>query len=219
MKPAAFLRPPLLVAFSLSLALNAAAGPLSGKVIVLDPGHATINFQRSVINTGKSTGSFPEHRLTLEIATQLGKILEEQGATVYFTRTRDDYWRQSYSPIEDNKMRAWMANELSADAFIAIHCDWNPSRRFRGVTTFWEKPQSRKLGELIQRRLVQDLGTSNRGVIHDSFTVLDQAKMPAVLVECGFMSNRAEGKKLAQPEYQRRVALALASAVTRFFSK
>jgi len=201
------------------LAVPAGAGlPLTGKVVVLDPGHAAVNYQRAVVNSGKSRGSVDEHRLTLDIAVSLAELLKADGATVYLTRTPADYWRSSYSAIEDNKSRAFFANEVKADIFIAIHCDWHPNRQFYGVTTFYSSPASRRLGEEIQRRLVSDLKTRDRGVIRSNFTALDNAKMPAVLVETGFMSNRTEGKKLLQPAYQKKVAGAMASAVRRYFA-
>src|SRR3954462_2859273 len=76
-----------------------AALPLAGKVIVLDPGHAAVDFRRSVVNSGKSGNGMAEHRLTLEIATYLAAMPEADGATVYITRTNADYWRTSYSAI------------------------------------------------------------------------------------------------------------------------
>ena len=192
---------------------------LGGKIIVLDPGHAAINFQRAVINPGKSKGDvIVEHRLTLEIAEALAQVLEADGATVYLTRTPNDYWRAGYSAIEDNKARAFFANEVKADVLIAIHCDWHPSRRFYGVTTFYSAPSARGLGETMQHQLVHDLRTHDRGVIQTHFTVLDHADMPAILVETGFMSNRTEGRKLAQSAYQKRIAAAMASALRRYFA-
>ena len=192
---------------------------LSGKIVVLDPGHATINFQRSIVNSGKSKGdAIAEHRLTLEIATALAEALKADGATVYLTRTNQDYWRTGYSAIEDNKARAFFANEVKADALIAIHCDWHPSRKFYGVTTFYSAPSSRQLGEEMQKHLVRDLDTHDRGVVQSHFTVLDHADMPAILVETGFMSNRTEGKKLNQSAYQKRVAAAMAGALRRYFA-
>ena len=209
----------VLLGLSLAAAPTSAGLPLTGKVIVLDPGHAAVNFQRNVINSGKSRDTLaPEHGLTLAIATYLAGILEADGATVYLTRTQSDYWREGYSAIEDNKARAYFANEVKADMLMAIHCDWHPSRKFYGVTTFYSATNGRSLAENIQKRLVNDLGTHDRGVIRSSFTVLDHANMPAILVETGFMSNRTEGKKLTQAAYQKRVAAALASGIRRYFA-
>src|SRR4051812_47039805 len=76
---------------------------LTGHIIVLDPGHGTANFYGKVINPGRENNSgHKEHKLALEIATRLGALLEKEGAQVYYTRTWDDYWRQSYGTVEDN---------------------------------------------------------------------------------------------------------------------
>jgi len=201
-----------------AVSLASAEPPLSGRRIVVDAGHGTIDFDRRIINTGKSREGLYEHRLTMEIALYLGKILEEDGATVFYTRNRDDYWREGYGSAEDNKARAYFANELNADALICIHCDWNPSRRFQGVTTYYAKNNSAEMGGWIQRQLTKDLKATDRGLVRDSFTILDHAEVPTVLVETGFLSNRTEGKKLLQPAYQKRVAGALASALRGYFS-
>lgn len=206
-------------AAAIAVATQAAADPsLSGKRIVIDPGHGTIDFEHRIINTGKMAGNgFPEYRISMEIAQALGKLLEDDGAIVFYTRNPDDFWRESYSPAEDNSARAYLASDLKADALICLHCDWSPRRRFKGVTTFWEKDNSRDLAERIQHQLVHDLKTIDRGVVHDSFTILDHSNVPTVLVENGFMSNRAEGRRLQQPAYQKKIARALATAIRGFF--
>lgn len=202
-----------------SLATTAGAdAALSGRRVVLDPGHGTIDFERTVINSGKSRDGVVENRLTMEIALQLGRMLEEDGATVFFTRDREDYWRSGYGSAEDNKARALFANDVNADAYISIHCDWHPSRRYHGVTTFYTKDNSRDLGARIQRQLVTDLKAYDRKLVRDSFTVLDHAEMPAVLVETGFLSHRTEGRKLLKAAYQKQIAAALASALRGYFS-
>lgn len=192
--------------------------PLSGRRIVLDAGHGTIDYELDVINSGKSRDGIGENRITMEIALALGKILEEDGATVFFTRNRDDYWRSGYGSAEDNKARAYFANEVNADAFISIHCDWHPSRRYHGVTTFYTKDGSRELGDRVQKQLVKDLKAFDRNLVRDSFTVLDHTEMPAILVETGFLSHRTEGKKLLRSDYQKKVAAALAAALRGYFS-
>jgi N-acetylmuramoyl-L-alanine amidase len=192
---------------------------LSGRRIVLDAGHATIDYEQRVINTGKTTrDGVSEHKIAFEIAQYLGKMLQDNGATVLYTRNREDYWRAGYSPGEDNKSRIYFANEVKADAFISIHCDWHPSRRFQGVTTFYLKDDSRRLGEIIQHQLVKDLRAFNRKLVNESFTVLDHAEVPAVLVETGFLSHRNESRKLLKPEYQKKVASALAAALRRYLT-
>ncbi len=73
-----------------------------------------------------------------------------------------------------------------------------------------------RLAYAVQRRLVADLSTPDRGVKQAPFRVLMGAKMPAVLVEIGFISHPSEGKRLGDPAYQEKVARAIATAIAEF---
>lgn len=194
------------------------AMPLRGRLIVLDPGHGVINFDAEIINPGKVNNSgFMEHKLNMEIAEKLGRMLEKEGAKVIFTRTPSDYWRESYSTVEDNKNRSEFANELKADIFLAIHCDWHPKRKVQGVTTIFKNPDSKRLAETVHKNMVRRLKARDRKVVCDSYTVLDVIKMPGLILECGFMSHREESKKLAKSTYQTQVAEAITKGLKSYF--
>ncbi len=192
--------------------------PLKGKLIVLDPGHGVLNFDAEIINPGKvnNSGSM-EHKLNMEITQKLGKLLEKEGARIIYTRTTSDYWREAYSTVEDNKNRSVFANELKADIFLAIHCDWHPKRKVQGVTTIYEKPESKRLAETIHRSMVRNLKARDRKVVCDSYTVLDVITMPGLIIECGFMSHRDESKKLARSAYQTQIAEAITKGLKTYF--
>lgn len=194
--------------------------PLTGRTIALDPGHAVIDFQGSVINPGKKSrdGNVHEHKVACDISQKLGELLKEEGAKVIFTRTPSDYWRQAYTAADDNKARALLANELNANVFISIHCDWDPRSKIQGVTTYYKTPESLPLGENIHRSLIKELKAENRHLKRDSYTVLDQAAMPAVLIETGFLSHRGEAKKLSTPDYQKKAAQAIAAGLRGYFA-
>ncbi len=195
------------------------AMPLRGRLIVLDPGHGVVNFDSDIINPGKVNNSgLMEHKLNMEIAEKLGRLLEKEGAKVIFTRTTYDYWRESYSTVEDNKNRSEFANELKADVFLAIHCDWHPKRKVQGVTTIYEKPESKRLAEAVHKNMVRRLKAKDRKVVCDSYTVLDVIKMPGLIVECGFMSHREESKKLARSAYQTQIAEAITKGLKTYFA-
>ena len=198
-----------------------AASPLNGRTIALDPGHGTIDFQGRIINSGKFNRNHTvwEHQLTLQMATILGDELEKEGARVVYTRTPFDYWRQAFDVADDNKARGKLANELKADVYIAIHCDWDTRSRNNGISTYYRTERSERLGEAVQRRLVKNLRATNRHLRHDTFTVLEETAMPAILVETGFLSNRAEGRKLTNPKYQKRIADAISEGLRDYFSQ
>ncbi len=209
---------PLLSSLLIFIPVLHAEPLLKNRVFVIDAGHGVINYEGRVINPGKenSNGS-REHELTLKMALKLGKILQDSGAKVFYTRSKEDYWRQAYSTIEDNKARAYLANEVKADAFISIHCDWNPSRKYKGVTTIYAKKDSDRLSHILHGSLLKKLKAKDRKVVFDSYTVLDTAEVPAVLIETGFLSNREESKKLAKSSYQQSVAEAIATGIKTYF--
>jgi N-acetylmuramoyl-L-alanine amidase len=191
---------------------------LRGRLIVIDPGHGVINYDGAIINPGKiSNSGLMEHKLNMEIAQRLGKRLEKEGAKVIFTRTPSDYWRESYGTIEDNKNRSAFANELKADVFLAIHCDWDPRKRVHGITTIYAKPESRRLGELVHRSLLKGLHARDHKLVLDTYTVLDNINVPGLIVECGFLSHREESRKLIKPTYQTQIADAITKALKSYF--
>lgn len=198
----------------------AAESPLRGRKILLDPGHATINAEGRVINMGRKTrAGDEEHKLNLEISRKLKEHLALMGATVILTRTPEDYWREGVSTPEDNRDRGYFANDMEADAYLSIHCDWHPRPQYNGVTTYYYKRNSRKLGQSIHSDLIKELKANDRGLVRDSFTVLEAAEMPAVLIEMGYLSNNAEAKKLLSASYQEKIVKAIGRGLIAFFSK
>ncbi len=196
----------------------AQAKPLEGKVLVLDPGHAVKNDAGKIINPGaQAKRGALERDVALNVAETLAPLLEAQGAKVYVTRTKNNPWRYGYSSQADNRGRAIMANMVRADAYIRIHCDWNRDRRFKGHTTYFYRWGSRPLAESIHQALVGALpGHRDNGVKRRSFVSVS-AHMPAVLVELGVLTNKAEGKELAQDDHQAHLALAIAEGITNYF--
>lgn len=198
---------------------TATSSVLANKIIVIDPGHGTLNFEGRIINSGKENkAGYREHKINMLIAEALGELLRKEGTQVYFTRTWNDYWRQGPSTVQDNKARAHLANELGADAFISIHCDWHPSSKVRGVTTLYGKSQSKRLAKTLHQTLVRRLQARDRKTVFDSYTVLDVCEVPAVIIETGFLSNLNESRKLIKTTYQKEVASALLAGLKNYFS-
>lgn len=116
------------------------------------------------------------------------------------------------------KERTTLANKMGVDAFISIHANaygttWN---NVSGIETFtYVKPseQSIILASLIQNSLCSITGRTNRGLKRADFAVVRDTKMPAVLVECGFMTNKIEATLLQSTLYRKRCAKAIAFAI------
>ena len=187
---------------------------------MLDPGHAVKNDAGKIINPGaQGRRGLLERDVALQVAETIAPLLEAQGAKVYMTRTRTNPWRYGYSSQGDNRGRAILANEVRADAYIRIHCDWNRDRRFKGFTTYFYRWGSRDLAESIHLALAAALpGHRDNDIKRRSF-VSASAHMPAVLVELGVLSNAAEGKELAEEAHQSHLAMAVAEGITNYFQK
>ena len=116
------------------------------------------------------------------------------------------------------KERTTLANQMRVDAFISIHANaygttWNNAS---GIETFtYTKPseQSIILASLLQNSLCSITGRLDRGVKKADFAVVRDTRMPAVLVECGFMTNKHEAMLLQSTEYRMRCAKAIAFAI------
>jgi N-acetylmuramoyl-L-alanine amidase len=121
------------------------------------------------------------------------------------------------------KRRTDFANTMKADVFISIHANafgtgWNDAR---GIETYVYKTKPAaavRLAGAIQNRLVFMTGLVNRGVKAADFHVLRETKMTAVLVECGFMTNRKEAEMLSSPNYRIICGHAIASALADFYN-
>lgn len=200
-------------------AAKAPPSPLKGRLFVIDPGHGTLGFDGGVINSGKTArDGTAEHRLTMAISQKVGAELVKEGARVVYTRTPKDYWRSAFNAVEDNKARAQLANDLGGDAFLSFHCDWHPKRRVKGITTICSKESSRDLAETMQRVLTRELKAVDRKVLYDSYTVLDVAEVPAVIIETGFLSNPAERTKLRSRAYHAQIAKAVVKGLRRYYA-
>lgn len=195
----------------------------SVKTICLDPGHGGKD-------PGNRVGSHEEKHYTLLLAFDVRKELRKAGFKVIMTRTRDKY--------VDLPARPAYANRHHADLFVSLHFNAVSSSRnevegsevycitpvgasstnARGAgsghpPTIGNRHEERSLWLAydVQKSLVKNLGTEDRGVRRARFAVLRAAKMPAILVEGGFMSNPAEGKKIFTLSYR----LKMASAITK----
>ncbi len=174
---------------------------------VIDPGHG-----------GSASGAYyeeiKEKDLTFPISLKLRDILEAQGYIVVMTRDDD-----SYMTLAD---RCQVANDLGADLFVSIHCNaLENNTNYTGLITFYStgSTQGQKLAQAVQDAASAATGAINRGIRNNSdYTVLRKTKMPAILVETGFMSNHEELMALADSAYQQRLAQGIAEGITRYLN-
>jgi N-acetylmuramoyl-L-alanine amidase len=147
--------------------------------VVVDAGHG-----------GKDNGAFrryggAEKNATLDVASRLATKLRESQFRVVMTRSGD-----VFVPLDE---RAAISNRQKNAVFVSVHFNDSGRRRIRGFETYYHSPVARGLAHRIQEHLLTLPGAVNRGVKTANFRVLRRAEYPAVLVECGFLSNRSEG--------------------------
>ncbi|SFF12761.1 N-acetylmuramoyl-L-alanine amidase [Bacillus sp. OV194] len=196
--------------------------PLSGKVIVLDPGHGGMD--------GGAVGSdgVLEKDISLDISLKLRDYLQEAGALVIMTRERDkdlgnkDTGRIRARKWEDLRKRKEIINGSNGDLYVSIHLNALPSSRWRGAQVFFN-PADKKgeaASKFIQNEIKRNLQNTNRiAKSIDGIYLMRTSKLPATLVEVGFLSNPNERELLKTKSYQHKVSASVYQGILRYYTK
>ena len=151
-------------------------------LVVLDAGHGGNN--PGAVHNGRQ-----EKDDTLALAMAVGRILEQNGERVYYTRTSDIY--------ESPYQKAMESNAVGADFFVSIHRNSSPyPNQYTGVETlvYSRYGESARLAQNINEQLVQ-VGLENLGINESpNLVILNSTSMPAVLVEVGFINTDADNR-------------------------
>ena len=153
---------------------------------------------------------YRESDLNLQVAKKVEAKLKSKGIDVKMSRNSDIF----YSLSE----RAEMANDYGADAFVSIHQNSAEAKSANGIETYYNrnKEEDKPLSNDIQKQVISQTGANNRGVKNAEFTVLVKSKMISALVECGFISNESEVKKLSDSSYQDKLATGIADGIEEY---
>ena len=196
------------------------AQPLSGLRVVLDPGHGGYDGGARARDSGVW-----EKDLTLQIARAVQETLTERGAQVTLTRTKDiclaDEGSGKQLKRADLQKRLDIAAETGADVFLSIHLNEYRDRAESGPQVFYQhgSDSGRLLAGTLQTALVDTLAPAKiRKANAGDYYVLRNAKLPAALVECGFLSNAEEEKKLLDKAYHQRIAQAVADGLEQWIA-
>ena len=196
-----------------------AAGSLRGELFVLDPGHGTRYPDGSPLNVGAvGPSGLQEQQVVLDVGEDLAALLRAAGAKVVLTRSHAAPFRTGSDKRLDNRARAALANRLGATAFLAIHADSSLDASAHGTSVFWLRPNSVALANAVRKRLVP-LGLGESAFYRRDLAVTNEAKIPAVLVELGFVSNPRDAGRLANRTFQASEAKALFAALADTFAK
>jgi N-acetylmuramoyl-L-alanine amidase len=167
--------------------------------VVVDAGHG-----------GKDSGAYrrygpPEKMVALDVAQRLKQKLGESQIKTVMTRDSD-----VFIPLND---RVAMENKQKNAVFVSIHFNDSRKRKTRGFETYYHSGASFDMANRIQQKLMTIPNSANGGVHTANFRVLRLANCPAVLVECGYLSNRSEGNQARDWEYRELLADRIAEAI------
>ncbi len=199
---------------------------LGMKTIMVDAGHGGSD-------PGAVNGSHKEKVYTLQIAKRLQTQLEKLGFRVIMTRTGD-----TYPTLQE---RAALCKKYKPDLFISIHCNSATNKTPSGIETYRAVPvggtetkgskvktekqsaneydaNSSRLAYEIQKGMLAATGGTDRGTRHQAIYVIGNASCPAALVEVGYLSNDAEVKKIASPDYQNKIVSGILAGLAGYGS-
>lgn len=202
--------------------LNYWSLPLSGKIIAIDAGHGGPD------GGAVSREGLIEKDINLSVSLYLRDYLQQAGAIVVMSR-EGDYdlaaeGTKGYSKrkTEDLKQRVRSIEEKGADLFISVHMNSVPSGRWSGAQTFYypSNEGNKALAGFVQDELRATLENTDRvAKTVNTLYLLKALKMPAALVEVGFLSHPQESVLLGDDVYQRKVATSIYRGIMRYASE
>ncbi|WP_077623999.1 N-acetylmuramoyl-L-alanine amidase CwlD [Sediminibacillus massiliensis] len=196
--------------------------PLSGKVIVLDPGHGGPD------GGAEGRDDTQEKEIALTVSKKLQNYLQQSGALVYLTRETDkDLADESTKGLsrrkaEDIRRRVEFIQDKEADLFISIHLNALPSTKWYGAQTFFypSNKENEQLAKLIQDEIKRNLeNTTREALALKGMYLLKHAKKTGALVEIGFLSNEHERELLKSDSYQEKMAASIYEGILRFVTE
>jgi N-acetylmuramoyl-L-alanine amidase len=173
--------------------------PRSSTVVVIDAGHG--GFDRG----GIPRQQVAEKTMTLDVALRLRSILEKSGYRVVMTRDRD-----VFVPLPN---RVAIANSYRDAIFVCIHFNSATRSGANGIETYFYSRDSLALASAIHYNLIGNTNTPNRGVRRRGYFVLRKTRIPAVLVECGFLTNPTEARNSQNSNYRQGLAENIARGI------
>ncbi len=184
------------------LGLSGAAG--ARPTVVIDAGHG-----------GHDRGGVPRDRYaeklyTLDVSRRLEARLRSMGFRTVMTR-RGDY----FVPL---RTRCAIANSQRNAIFVSVHFNSAPREGADGIETYYYSRKSAALATSVHRYMVRAAGTEDRRVRRRGFYVIRNTRVPAILCECGFISNRVEGARIAgSATHRQRLADSIALGIDRVY--
>lgn len=186
------------------------------KTVVIDAGHGGID-------PGKVVGAVNEKDINISIALKLKKELEDEGIKVVMTRVDDEGLydiNDRNKKVTDMNNRCTIVNDSDADILVSIHQNSYEDVNVKGAQVFYyeHSKKGQKLATNIQSELCKyDKDNKRKEKGNDSYYLLLNVKVPAVIVECGFLTNVEERELLKSDIYQEEIARCIKDGINQFF--
>lgn len=192
--------------------------------ILIDPGHGGIDQGAS---GDMKIGEAP---INLAISKKLMSFLEGSGFVVDMTRYDDNGLYSELSGTirdkknEDLKNRVGLINNSDAVLVVSIHLNSFPQKQYYGAHVFYQKSNeatTKLAADTIQESMKTILDRNNKRVpqIKRDIKIMDDTTVPVILIECGFLSNNEEERKLISADYQEKTAWAIYTGLLKYLNK
>lgn len=176
-----------------------------GVQIVIDPGHGGTD-------PGAIANNTKEKEINLSVAQQVTNNLQKQGLTVIMTRSKDEY----LGLVE----RANVGTESKATLFVSLHSNSATATSASGIETYYyintDNDYDKDLATCIQNAVIKATNAKSRGVKSANYSVLRNSKIPAALVEMGFLTNVQECTQMNDAAYQAKIAQGVTNGIIDF---
>lgn len=189
--------------------------PLLGKCIYIDAGHG-----------GKDPGAIykdiKESDINLKYAKEIGKHLEENGATVYYIRD-DDYdlsITKKGRKKSDLSNRVDLINDSKCDLYLSIHMNSESTGLWYGPQIFYNSinKNNKFIAEKVQKELKKQKLSSRKISLINNAYMYNKIKIPGILIEVGFLSNSSDRYRMLNQEYTSKFSKAISIAIIQYFS-
>jgi len=201
--------------------VQSAQSPADRPVIVIDPGHGGEDGGASAPDGTK------EKDLNLSVSLCTAEIPRAAGYDVRLSRSDDRLLYDMYGDFTDytgrkktydlrNRLR--FAREAEAGLLVSIHMNMFPDPRYSGLQVYYSpaSPESRTVADTVQsyaRLYLQPQNTRETKAATSAIYLLHRAEIPSVMIECGFLSNEEELRRLQSESYRMQLALTIACAI------
>jgi N-acetylmuramoyl-L-alanine amidase len=182
-----------------ALALTADAAKF--RTVIIDAGHGGHD-------KGGQWGRVYEKHLALDTSVRLEHHLKKMGFNTIQTR-RSDYFISL-------PQRVALANRHKNAIFVSVHYNWTWKEHVSGLETFYHSAESRPLAQHVQRGMLNRVKANDRGAKFARYYVIRHTKIPAILVECGFVSSTQERARMRSAWYRDALARGIADGILRY---